>query len=84
MTADMRVVAEIPHRSCKITVFCWNSKYLLKLEQGPLEQTYKISELDVDGDSAVKKLVADERFLAEALLRFGEMGASLGAGLERL
>ena len=43
----MRVVKEIPHSACKITVFSWNQKYLIKLEQGDFEQTFKVSEFDV-------------------------------------
>ncbi|WP_317172155.1 hypothetical protein [Hymenobacter sp. BRD67] len=45
----MRHVADIPFPQVKITLLAWNGKYLLKLEQGPLEQTYKVSELDLTG-----------------------------------
>ena len=43
----MRVVKEIPNSNCKITVFSWNGKFLIKLENGGFEQTFKVSELDV-------------------------------------
>ncbi len=72
----MRVVAEIPHHACKITVFSWNSKYIIKLEQGPLEQTYKISELDVAGEEDIKNILQG-KFMEEALIRFKEMEQSL-------
>ena len=80
----MRVVAEIPHSSCKITIFSWNGKYLIKFEQGPLEQTYKIRELDVSGEADIRKLVADEQFIQDAYASFINMGAALTSGMERL
>jgi hypothetical protein len=47
----MRVVGEIPHSDCKITIFSWNNRYLIKLEQGLLEQTFKVNEFDISGES---------------------------------
>jgi hypothetical protein len=32
--AVMRIVGEIPHDVCKITLFSWNNRYLIKLELG--------------------------------------------------
>ena len=68
----MRVIADIPHSDLKITLFSWNNKYLIKLERGMLEQTYKVSELDVTGVDDVRRLLDDE-FLAGVLQRFNEM-----------
>ena len=79
----MRVVAEIPHPEVKITVFSWNGKYLLKIERGPFEQTYKISEMDILEDAEVQKLV-DEPFIASVLERFSGMAKSLHEARERL
>ena len=78
----MRVVAEIPHPAIKITVFSWNGKYLLKLERGPYEQTYKISEMDVAGDEEMKKLL-DESFITEALTLFDQMHKNFMSALQR-
>ncbi len=78
----MRVVAEIPHPAVKITVFAWNSKYLIKLERGPYEQTYKISEMDIPGDDAMKKLM-DETFISEAITLFQQMHTNLMSTQER-
>jgi len=72
----MRVVREIPHPEFKITLFSWNNRYLIKLEQGLLEQTFKVSETDVTGDADVIALL-DEEFLERASRRFEEMGQSL-------
>lgn len=78
----MRVVGEIPHPACKITIFAWNNRYLIKLENGLLEQTYKINEYDVTSESEVFQLV-DETFIKEALARFAEMSGSLHAAISR-
>lgn len=71
----MRVVKEIPNPNCKITVFSWNQKYLIKLESGPFEQTYKVSELDVLEQELDE--ILNEKFIAEALKRFSGMQDSL-------
>ena len=82
----MRHVADLPHPQVKITLLAWNGKYLLKLEQGPLEQTYKVAELDLSGtappDQEVRQLLDDE-FLAAAVARFAAMRHDLQAAHER-
>ena len=79
----MQVVATLPHPDCKITVFAWNGKYLLKLERGMLEQTYKVAEWDLTGAEDAAKLL-DSVFMMEALERFISMQRSLDSALERL
>ena len=78
----MRVVGEIPHSDCKITVFSWNNRYLIKLEQGLLEQTFKINEFDISGEPEVYRIV-DEPFIKEAIQRFAEMSLSLREAMQR-
>lgn len=78
----MRVVKEIPHPDFKITLFSWNNRYLIKLEQGLLEQTFKVSEMDVTGEDDVIDLL-DEKFLEDASRRFAEMGQSLHDAMSR-
>jgi hypothetical protein len=78
----MRVVGEIPHSNCKITVFAWNNRYLIKIEQGLLEQTYKLNEYDVTSEAEVRTLV-DETFIQETLARFDAMRASLEQAIQR-
>ena len=78
----MRVVVEIPHKECKITVFAWNNRYLIKLEQGMFEQTFKVHEYDLDGESELHKII-DEPFIREALSRFDDMNSSLRQTLQR-
>jgi len=72
----MRVVGEIPHPKLKITIFNWNNRYLIKLEAGFFEQTFKISELDITSEEDLKKMV-DTEFLQEAEARFDEMAQSM-------
>jgi hypothetical protein len=79
----MRQIAEIPNPSMKITVFSWNGKYLIKLEKGPLEQTFKVDEMEVTGEEEVRQLL-DETFLDKALNRFKEMGQDLQQAQQRI
>lgn len=72
----MRLVREISHPDCKITIFSWNNRYLIKLEQGPLEQTYKIPEPDLTSDEDLLTVI-DAEFLHQAALRFQDMWQSL-------
>lgn len=79
----MRVVGEIPHPDCKITIFHWNNRYLLKLEAGLLEQTFKVSEYDISSEEDLKKIL-NEEFINKALERFREMYVSLRASMESI
>lgn len=74
----MRTIAEIPHPACKITVFYMNQKYIVKFEQGNLEQSYKISELEyvIGGVDDLKKLIT-ESFINQIVQRFQHMHQDL-------
>jgi hypothetical protein len=82
----MRQVAIIPYPQVKITLLAWNGKYLLKLEQGPLEQTYKVAELDMNGveppDVEIRQIL-DDAFLEAAVARFQAMQQDLRAAFAR-
>ena len=78
----MRIVGEIPHPICKITLFSWNNRYLIKLEYGLLEQTYKINQFDLTGEGDLYTIV-DEQFVGQALNTFREMEKNLKVALER-
>jgi hypothetical protein len=69
---DMRLVKEIPHSRFKIQIHQYNSKYIVKIELGQYEQTYKISETDVNGLEEVERMLTTE-LLRKSLLRFIEM-----------
>lgn len=78
----MRLVREIAHPDCKITIFSWNNRFLIKLEQGLLEQTFKIPEHDLAGEEDLNQIL-DAEFLHQASRRFLDMGQSLYEARER-
>ena len=69
----MRIIAELPHPEFKISILNMNSKFIIKIEKGALEQTYKLPEMDLtDGVNSVFELL-DEAFLKTVSTRFTEM-----------
>ncbi len=69
----MRIIAELPHPDFKISILNMNQKFIIKIEQGSLEQSYKVPEIDLtDGVNSVFELL-DEVFLRSVATRFAEM-----------
>ena len=69
----MRIIAELPHPEFKISILNMNQKFIVKIEKGSLEQSYKIPEMDLtDGVNSVFELL-DEEFLKAVAARFIEM-----------
>ena len=69
----MRIIAELPHPEFKISILNMNNKFIVKIEQGNLEQTYKVAESDLtDGVNSVFELL-DDVFLKTVSARFIEM-----------
>ncbi|GAB3930696.1 hypothetical protein [Mucilaginibacter myungsuensis] len=69
----MRVIAELPHPDMKITIMSMNQKFIVKMEKGVYEQTFKVPEMDLtDGVNSVFELL-DEPFLASVSERFKQM-----------
>lgn len=81
--SSMRVIGTQQRPGCNITLFHWNNKYLIKLEAGPFEQTFKIDEYDLQGDADLEKVLSDE-FIGAALTRFADMSESLSVALQKL
>ncbi|MFA6277183.1 MAG: hypothetical protein WC622_10570 [Pedobacter sp.] len=80
----MRILAELPHPDCKITLFNMNQKYIVKFEQGQLEQSYKLSELDLSGGGVNEIFqILDEAFMATVVERFKSMRADFSAAYQR-
>jgi hypothetical protein len=74
----MRVIKELTiSKSIKCTLFSWNGKYLIKLEQGNLEQTYKIPEIDLNGLSEIENLLSSPEFSEKAVSIFSQMDSNL-------
>ena len=69
----MRIIAELPHPEFKISILYMNQKFIVKAEQGTLEQSYKIPEMDLtDGVNSVFEIL-DEEFMTKIAARFTEM-----------
>ena len=79
----MRVVKEFQRPECKITIFQWNGKYLIKLEKGLIEQTYKIPELDLTSETELEAILSD-RFMQKAEKRFTEMMQDLQTAMQEV
>lgn len=79
----MRVIAELPHPEFKISIFSMNQKFLIKFEQGNLEQTYKVAEMDLtDGVNGVFEIL-DEPFYKSVSERFKSMRQEFKAAYHR-
>lgn len=69
----MRIVAELPHPECKISIFSMNQKFIIKFEQGTLEQSYKLAETDVIGGVNGVFELLDEEFISQVISHFQQM-----------
>jgi len=72
----LKTITEIHHPKCRISVFLWNQKYLVKLEQEGLEQTFKINQFDILSEDKLKEMI-NEEFIESALKRFDKMRLDL-------
>lgn len=69
----MRIIAELPHPDFKISILNMNQKFIIKIEKGTFEQTYKLPEIDLtDGVNSVFEILDDE-FLKSVSERFAAM-----------
>ena len=72
----MRVVREETRGEIRVSIFSWNSKYIFKYELGPMEQTFKVSEVEILEESELESFLEGD-FMEEVKRRFEEMGESL-------
>ncbi|HAH35588.1 MAG TPA: hypothetical protein DEQ87_17240 [Algoriphagus sp.] len=79
----MRVVKELIREEIRISIFSWNNKYILKFEFGPMEQTFKLNEMDVLEEADLESFLEGD-FFKQIVERFHEMGKSFRAQLENL
>ena len=79
----MRIIAELPHPECKISIYSMNQKFIVKLEQGTYEQSYKIAELDLTGGVNELFQLLDEEFMITAIERFKTMRSDFIATYKR-
>lgn len=67
----MRIIGEFPHDYYKVTAFAWNSKILVKIEDGLLEQTYKFPEYEMSIEEIPE--VLSEEFYEKVHQIFNQM-----------
>ncbi|WP_304516527.1 hypothetical protein [Cecembia rubra] len=79
----MRVVKEFTKADIRISIYNWNNKFLIKFEQGPLEQTFKVSEMDILVEEDLDRF-CDGDFFDKVMIRFKEMGQSLQIQMQNL
>lgn len=73
----MRIIDTIPHPEMRISIFQMNNKYILKLEWGPLEQSFKWDEYDFADLADFKNRVSAAALVENSLNRFKEMRLDL-------
>lgn len=76
----MRILDEVQHPKCRISIFGMNDKYLLKVELGQLEQTFKMPQYDFTDLEELKSKVTPA-FIDNCIRRFVEMEEERGAFL---
>jgi hypothetical protein len=79
----MRVVKELVREEIRVSIFSWNNKYIIKYELGPMEQTFKLSEMDVLEESELDAFL-EGGFFSDVKIRFEEMGTSFRRQVENL
>ncbi|MCH7409697.1 hypothetical protein MM239_09850 [Belliella sp. DSM 111904] len=79
----MRVVDEFQKEDVRVSIFSWNNKYLIKFELGPMEQTFKVSEMDVLDEKDLGSFYQGD-FFDQVKLRFKEMGKCLQNQIESM
>lgn len=78
----MRYIKDIADTRFKISIYQWNNKYIIKMESGMYEQTYKIDQYEVSNIEELEKCI-DAVFLEAVNERFDAMNGDFTASLTR-
>ena len=78
----MRYIKDIANTKFKISIYQWNNKYIIKIENGMYEQTYKIDEYEVTNVEEIEKCM-DEIFLSRITEKFITMEVDFMDSLQR-
>lgn len=78
----MRYIKDIANNRFKISIYQWNNKYIIKIENGMYEQTYKIDEYEVTNVEEIEKCM-DEIFLSRVTEKFITMEVDFVDSLQR-
>jgi hypothetical protein len=68
----MRYIKDIPNEQFKIGLYNWNNKYILKIESGMYEQTYKIDDYELQHTEELE-ICLDKQFLDKISEKFASM-----------
>ncbi len=79
----MRVIRELTLEHSRITFFAWNNRYIIKFEQGLMEQTFKINQSDVADEDTLLNMI-DTVFMQQVDTRFVEMAKSISEAKGRV
>ncbi len=71
----MHFIKEIPNDSMRISLFEWNSKYILKFETPHLEQSYKYSVMGFSSQKEIEELASSSSFQKFVIETFQSMYA---------
>ena len=69
----MHFIKEIPNNSMRISLFEWNSKYILKFETTDLEQSFKFSIMDFSNQKEIEELATSSSFQNTIIQNFKNM-----------
>ncbi|PWJ58958.1 hypothetical protein CLV98_103330 [Dyadobacter jejuensis] len=78
----MRHIKDIPNNRYKIGLYQWNNKYIIKVESGLYEQTYKIEQYEVSGPEEIETVV-DDPFIEAITEKFDSMHHDFQLSLKR-
>jgi len=78
----MRYLKDIANNRFKISIYQWNNKYIIKIESGTYEQTYKIDQYEVTDVEEIEKCI-DEIFLDTVTRTFDLMNENFSESLRR-
>ena len=77
----MHFIKEIPHDSMRISLFEWNSKYILKFETPGLEQSFKFSVMDFSEQKEIEELATSSSFQNTIIQNFKNMYEAMSQSL---
>jgi hypothetical protein len=78
----MHFIKEIPHETIRISLFEWNSKYILKFETPHIEQSYKFSVLDFGTQNEIEELAISSSFIEFVSQTFTKMYEAMAKATE--
>lgn len=78
----MRYIKDITSNRFKIGLYQWNNKYIIKIENGMYEQTYKIDQYEVENEEEIEKCM-DSTFLDAVAHTFDSMQQQFQSSLLR-